>query len=105
MAKQKGNNSAVVFSRVSSEDQRDGFSLDAQLSLALKYADEQKLEVKRSWKVDESASKENDRKHFFEMVEYVKDNQIKNVIFDKVDRAVRGFRSATLIDDLIQSHE
>lgn len=104
MAKQKIN-SAVIFSRVSSEDQRDGFSLDAQLSLALKYADEQKLEVKRSWKVDESASKENDRKYFFEMVEYVKDNQIQNVIFDKVDRAVRGFKSATLIDDLIQSHE
>lgn len=105
MAKQKGNKTTVIFSRVSSEDQRDGFSLDAQLSLAIKYAQEHSLDIKNSWKVDESASKENDRKHFFAMVQYVKDNDIKHVIFDKVDRAVRGFKSATLIDELIQSHE
>ena len=105
MAKQDRNNSAVIFSRVSSEDQRDGFSLEAQLSLSNKYALEHKLEVKKCWQVHESASKENDRKHFSEMIEYVTSQNIRNVIFDKADRAVRGYKSAQLIEELILSHE
>ena len=76
-------NHAVIFDRVSSRDQRDGFSLDAQRTLSEKYAAEKELKVIRHWSVDESASKEDDRKHFFEMIEYIKANGIKNIIFDK----------------------
>ena len=77
-------NYAVIFDRVSSRDQRDGFSLDAQRTLSEKYAAENELKVVRHWSVDESASKEDDRKHFFEMIEYIKKHHVPyNVLHDK----------------------
>lgn len=95
---------AVKFDRVSSKDQRDGYSLEAQNELGGKYAKERGLKIVRAWSVHESASKEDDRKHFFEMIEFVKTNNIKDVIFDKVDRACRGLKSAVKIDELIDDH-
>lgn len=94
---------AVAFDRVSSDDQRrEGFSLEAQEKLGGRYAREKHLNVVRRWSVSESASKEDERKHFFEMIEYVKENEIKDVLFDKVDRACRGLKSAQMIEDLIE---
>lgn len=100
-----GKETAVIFARVSSEDQRDAFSLDAQEELANKYAKEKSLVIKKSWKHQESASKEDDRKTFDEMIEFVKKNTIQNVIFDKVDRAVRGIKSAYKLEKLMNSYE
>jgi len=88
----------------STEDQVDGFSLDAQRALGEKYAKEKGLRIVKAWAVDESASKEEDRKHFFEMIELVKERGIKHVIFDKVDRACRGLKSAVQIEELIDKH-
>jgi site-specific DNA recombinase len=88
---------------VSSADQRDGFSLAAQKTLGDEYAKMNRLKVIRHWSVDESASKENDRKHFFEMMEFVRSKQIKDIIFDKVDRACRGFKSADIIEEMVES--
>lgn len=94
--------SSVSFLRVSSADQRDGFSLDAQRTLAEKYIDEKGLSLLKNWAVDESAANHADRKHFFEMLEFVKANNVKNVIFDKIDRAVRNLESAVEIEKLIK---
>ena len=88
---------AVGFFRVSSTDQRDGQSLNAQNTLASDYSGRAGLSIVRHWSEAESASKEKERKKFFEMIEFVKKNEIKDVIFDKVDRAVRGFKSAVII--------
>jgi len=93
---------AVLFNRVSSADQRDGFSLEAQKKLGDGYSRENHLKIIKSWDVDESASKELDRKHFFEMVDYIKANGIKEVVFDKIDRACRGMRSAVVIEELVE---
>ncbi len=96
---------AVQFARVSSKDQRDGFSLDAQLSLGSAYAEKTGLKlVREPWAVDESASKEKDRKRFLEMLSYVRENSVTHVIFDKIDRACRGYESALLIQDMIERH-
>ena len=96
-------NTAVQFNRISSEGQDDGFSLDAQDSLGKNYAKIHKLKVVKSWSEVESAYKEDKRKHFFAMIDYVKKNDVKNVIFDKVDRAVRGFRSAVVVENLVEN--
>lgn len=94
---------ALAFDRVSSDDQkRDGFSLEAQEKLSERYAREKNLIVVKRWSVSESASKENDRNHFFEMIEYVKANKVKHVIFDRVDRACRGLKSAQMIEELVE---
>jgi site-specific DNA recombinase len=97
-------NTAVRFDRVSSEDQRDGFSLTAQQTMGERYACENYLRVVKSWSVDESASKEDDRKHFFEMLDFVKSNNVTHVIFDKIDRACRGMKSAVLIEEIINDN-
>src|ERR1700677_208570 len=94
---------AVAFDRVSSKDQRDGFSLEAQEKLSEKYSKENNLIVVKRWSVNESASKENDRKFFFEMIDYINNNEIKDVVFDKVDRACRGLKSAQVIEDLVEN--
>lgn len=94
--------SAVIFSRVSSADQRDGFSLEAQSSMANQYAKEANLKVVKSWEVDESASKEKDRKHFFAMIDFIGKHDIKDVVFDKIDRACRGLESAVVIEKTIE---
>ena len=96
-------NVCVEFWRVSSTDQRDGFSLKAQEEKAKEYSDLNSLKSSRNWSVSESASQEFDRKKFFEMIDYVTENGIKNVVFDKVDRACRGLRAAVVIEDLIES--
>lgn len=95
---------AVIFDRVSSEDQRDGYSLDAQRSAGLAYAQRFGLQIVRPWSVRESASKEEDRKEFFDMIEFVKQNKIEAVIFDKVDRACRGLKSAVMIEELMDHY-
>ena len=95
--------SAVLFNRVSSSDQRDGFSLEAQKHLGERYAKDNGLKIVKTWNVDESASKELDRKHFLAMVEFIKESDIKEVVFDKIDRACRGMRSAVVIEELVET--
>ena len=100
MSKQKP---AIAFDRVSSDEQkRDGFSLEAQEKLSQRYAKDNHLLIIKRWSVSESASKENERSHFFEMIKYVKENKVYNVIFDKVDRACRGLKSAQMIEELVE---
>ena len=96
---------AVDFDRVSSAEQRKGFSLEAQADAKDVYAKKMNLKVVRRWSVDESASKEGERKHFFEAIDYVKTNSIKHFVFDKVERACRGFKSAVLIEELIDEFD
>ena len=97
------NNLAVDFWRVSSTEQRDGYSLTAQARKAVEYKKAAHLKSVRSWAVSESASQEFDRKKFFTMLSYVVEHGIKNIVFDKIDRACRGLRAAVLIEDLIES--
>lgn len=102
---QDSRKKAVRFDRVSSKDQRDGFSLTAQKAAGEKYAKQHKLKVVKTWSVDESASKEADRKFFFQMIDYVKENDIQDIIFDKVDRACRGFNSAQVIEEVVEHNK
>ena len=97
------DNLAVDFWRVSSTEQRGGYSLAAQARQATAYKKTARLKSVRSWAVSESASKEFDRRKFFTMIRYVVEQGIKNIVFDKIDRACRGLRAAVLIEDLIES--
>jgi site-specific DNA recombinase len=97
---------AVEFFRVSTKRQKDeGFSLDAQSSLAQKYYKKEKLKPVETWAVSESASKEKDRNKFYEMIEYVKEHEIKNIVFDKIDRACRGYKAAYLVEELMDEYD
>lgn len=95
---------AVNFYRVSGDRQGDAYSLPSQEKLATEYSLKTGLKVIKSWSEVESASKEEKRTAFFEMVAFVKANNVRHVVFDKVDRAVRGFKSAVIIQDLMEHH-
>ncbi len=82
---------AVLYVRVSSKEQSEGYSLDAQEKLALNnYATKNNLEVVKTWKVWESAWRE-ERKAFNEMIAFVKKHpEITDIIFDVPDRMTRN---------------
>jgi DNA invertase Pin-like site-specific DNA recombinase len=97
---------AVIFTRVSSERQEEGHSLNAQLKRLQEYCEKRDLKVIKEFEVSESSTI-GDRKQFHEMIDFVKDNHRKGksqiaLIVDAVDRLQRGFKECPLIDDLIQ---
>lgn len=96
-------NSALLYVRVSSKEQeKEGYSLDAQEKLGLDYALRNNLNIVKRWKVSESAWKE-DRDSFSEMLEYAKKHEeVKHIIFDVTDRMTRNDMDKIKIYTLIK---
>jgi site-specific DNA recombinase len=103
MEKQKR---AVILARVSSKSQEDeGYSLDSQLKLLKGYCDKQGLEVVYVFKIAETASKEQSRKIFHELLTFIKKNKIYHLAVEKTDRFTRNFRDAVAIDEWLEKDE
>ena len=97
---------AVILARVSSKSQEDeGYSLDSQLKLLSGYCDKNGLEVVRVFKIAETASKEQSRKVFHELLTYIAKNKIYHLAVEKTDRFTRNFRDAVAIDDWLEQDE
>jgi site-specific DNA recombinase len=91
---------AVLWTRVSTREQEQGFSLDAQLRLLRDYAQRNNLKIVKEFVVPESASGRQERKKFQEMLNYLNENKnIKNLICEKVDRLTRSIRDLPKLDD------
>lgn len=96
-------NSAVILARVSSKSQEDeGYSLDSQLKLLQGYCENNELRVVKVYKIAETASKEQSRKVFNELLTYLTKNNIYNLAVEKTDRLTRNLRDAVAIDDWLQ---
>ena len=82
---------ALLYVRVSSKEQeREGYSLDAQEKLGCDYALRKNLDIVKVWKVSESAWDEG-RTAFNQMIEYAKrHNEVNHIIFDITDRMTRN---------------
>ncbi|MEK7150778.1 MAG: recombinase family protein, partial [Patescibacteria group bacterium] len=93
---------AVMYARVSSREQEQGYSLAAQVKLIKDYAQRSGIEVVKEFVCSESA-KGDGRKVFSEMIECLKSNlTIEAVLCEKVDRLLRGnLKDRVEIDDLI----
>ena len=50
--------------------------------------------MEKTYEVTESASKEKNRREFIAMMDAAKENGIKHIVCDKVDRAARGYWAA-----------
>ena len=98
-------NLALLYVRVSSKEQeREGFSLDAQEKLGFDYALRKNLKIKKSWKVSESAWKQ-ERVAFNQMIEYAKrHDEIEHIIFDVPDRMTRNDFDKMKVYTLIKEH-
>ncbi len=83
----------VALARVSSREQeREGFSLDVQEDALRAYAQRVGGEIVRFFRIAETASKNDERKTFKELLAYAKANshRLDGLLFYKVDRAARN---------------
>lgn len=93
-------NKAVILVRVSSREQEEGYSIEAQLTRLRKYCERRGLEIIKEFIIIESSTR-GERENFYEMIDYIKKQKFPiNLICDKVDRLQRSFREMPIIDDL-----
>jgi len=93
----------VILARVSSKSQEDeGYSLDSQLKLLYGYCEKNCLTVIKVFKITETASKDQSRKVFQELLTYINKQGIYHLAVEKTDRLTRNLRDAVAIDDWLQ---
>ncbi len=99
-------NRAVILARVSSKAQEDeGYSLDSQVKLLRGYCENKELSVERIFKIAETASKDQSRKTFHELLTYISKNRIYHLAVEKTDRLTRNMKDAVAIDDWLYKDE
>lgn len=103
----KEQNKAVILARVSSKEQsNEGYSIPAQVKLLEDYCIRNDLNVVRKpFEIAESASGKKQRFLFDSMQDYIKKNNINNLVVEKVDRLTRNFKDAVMIDDWLEEDE
>lgn len=94
----------VIWARVSSREQREGYSIDAQLRACRTKAEREGWAVVREFAVAESAKRGAERLAFNEMYEWVRRNARKEaigaVLAHKLDRVCRNMRDAVRMLEL-----
>jgi DNA invertase Pin-like site-specific DNA recombinase len=92
---------AVIYARVSSKEQdKEGFSIPAQLKLLKEYAAAQGFRVTREY-VDIETAKETGRAAFGEMVAYLRARRSGRVLLvEKTDRLYRNLKDWVTVDEL-----
>lgn len=104
---------AVILSRVSSEEQKLGFSPEAQTDNCFEYAKSHGLEVIHNSQFDESASymsKKGKREKFWEVIDVIVKNYKVNkariaLVCDTVDRLQRGYREFGMLEEMILNNQ
>lgn len=95
----------VLFARVSSRDQEEtGYSLPSQEKLLKEYAERKDFKVAKMFSISESAGGKFQRKAFDEMLDYIRKNDIKSIVCEKVDRLTRNLKSAVLINEWLNEN-
>src|SRR4051812_26465764 len=92
---------AVIYARVSSKEQeKEGFSIPAQLKLLKEYAAAQGFAVAQEY-VDVETAKQTGRAAFGEMVAYLKTHPtVRVMLVEKTDRLYRNLKDWVTIDEL-----
>jgi site-specific DNA recombinase len=92
---------AVIYARVSSKDQeREGFSIPAQLELLRGYASAQGSEVLQEF-VDVETAKQSGRTGFGQMITLLRKNsKCRRVLVEKTDRLYRNLKDWVTLDEL-----
>jgi site-specific DNA recombinase len=96
-----GARKTVVYARVSSKEQeKEGFSIPAQLKLLKEYAVVQGLSIAQEY-VDIETAKQTGRAAFGEMVAYLKAHpSIRVLLVEKTDRLYRNLKDWVTVDEL-----
>ncbi len=94
---------AVIYTRVSSREQAEGFSIDAQVKACTKKAHEQNLSIKKIFKDEGFSGTNMKRPALQEMLEYCKKHKINYVIIHKLDRLARSIQNHASIRTVLKS--
>ena len=98
----------VIWARVSSTEQKEGYSIDAQLRATRDKAQREGWQIVREFAVAESARRGTDREAFNQMLSWVKRNarkeEIGAILAHKLDRACRNMRDAVRLQELEDGH-
>lgn len=91
---------AVILARVSSKEQEEGHSLDAQVSQLTEYATRKGLNVVKTFIMTESSTK-GSRKKFQEAIKFLKSQKEPTaLIVSAIDRLQRSFSDTPTLDKL-----
>lgn len=97
---------AVIFARVSSEEQKKGASINAQLKTIIDYCNSinptkpHKFKILGKFDIVESSTR-GGRKKFNEMLDFVKQQKHKiAIVINCVDRLQRGYKECVELDEL-----
>jgi site-specific DNA recombinase len=92
---------AVIYARVSSKEQeKEGFSIPAQLKLLHEYAVERGFCVVKEF-IDVETAKTAGRSQFGEMVKFLQAyREAKDILVEKTDRLYRNFKDYVTLEDL-----
>ena len=94
----------VVWARVSSREQREGYSIDAQLRAMRDRAHRENWNIVEEFVVAESAKRGAERVAFNKMFQWVRRNakskKIKAILSHKLDRVCRNMRDAVRLQEL-----
>jgi site-specific DNA recombinase len=92
---------AVIYARVSSKEQeKEGFSIPAQLKLLKEYAAAQGFAIAHEY-VDVETAKQAGRVAFGEMVAYLKAHpSVRVMLVEKTDRLYRNLKDWVTVDEL-----
>ena len=96
-----GRKQAVIYARVSSKEQeKEGFSIPAQLKLLKEYAAAHGFTVAQEY-VDVETAKQTGRATFGEMVAYLKAHPaVRVMLVEKTDRLYRNLKDWVTVDEL-----
>lgn len=91
---------AVILARVSSKEQEDGLSLDAQSARLTEYATKRGFNIVKTFVLTESSCRGN-RRGFHDCIKYLKHTSAPTcLIADAVDRVQRTFSEIGMLDEL-----
>ena len=101
VATERARKQAVIYARVSSKEQeKEGFSIPAQLKLLKEYAAAQGFKVAQEY-VDVETAKATGRTAFGEMVAYLSAHpSVRALLVEKTDRLYRNLKDWVTIDEL-----
>lgn len=89
----------IIYVRVSSDEQKEGFSIPAQIELLVNYARHNNMRIVRIFEESMSA-KDSGRIEFNRMLKYLKTHpDTKTILVEKTDRLYRNFKDYATLDD------
>ena len=91
---------AIIFTRVSTREQEEGYSLEAQYQRLKEYCERKNFTILKHFQIIESSTR-GDRQKFYEMIDFVKKQKGEiAIVCDKVDRLQRSFKELPVLDEL-----